>query len=155
MKEKFNRTTCLYCDPLPSNNVVVNISPRIHPIDNIVLPNHESKIYRSYFLDFICFVISFCFCFIIGFIIYNTLKFIDSDSEKQDIFDFSEFTITKGLSGIAYLLAFVYIYITAGMIFCGENTKNNELRICTFLGCIYKNSDKCYNKLKKIICCIN
>ena len=155
MRKKSNRKTCLYCDPLPSNNVVINISPRIHPIDNIMLTNNESKIYREYFLDLFCFIISFCICFILGFIIYNILKFTDSKLEKDDIFDFSKFTITKGLAGIAYLLAFMYIFITGSMIFCGKNPRNEELRICTLLGCIYNNSEKCYNKIKKMICFIN
>ena len=155
MKKKSNRTTCLYCDPLPSNHVVINVSPRIYPVDTVILPNNESKIYRSYFLDLICFLISFCICFILGFIIYNTIKFIDSDLEKDNIFDFNKFTFNKGLSGIAYLLAFIYIFITGSMIFCGKNSRNEELRICTLLGCIYKNSNKGYNKIKNIICCLD
>ena len=82
------------------------------------------------------------------------MQFIDSDLETDNILNFNNFTLNKGLKGIAYLIAFLYILITAGMLICGKNPRNNdELRICTLIGCVFNNSQKNYNKLKKKICC--
>lgn len=153
-----NRKTCLYCDPLPSNHVTINISPRVSPLENITISTTESKLYRLYFLDIFCFVFSSIFCCLFGFVVCSLSIYLKSDSKENasEIYNFDNFSFGKAMLGITYFIILIYILMSVAMIICGTNPLNqDELRVCTLIECIVNSLSKGYDKFKKIICCTN
>ena len=161
MKIQFNRNTCLYCDPLMTNTVTINVSPRVEPTDTITI-NEESAKARKFCIDFFCYVICFYSFLPLGFIFRNVLYNLDKKKDV-DVFDFNKFTLGKSIVGIFYILVLLYILATILTIIdiirlrlnCITIRDNEETPTCKSIVFIINVTFNVYNKFRKFICCIN
>ena len=160
MNKKLGRNSCLYCDPLPTNTVTINISPRVTP-SNTVTINEESAKSRKCWVDFICFLCCFYSLFPLGFIFRNIIYNLDNE-KNIDIFDFNEFTFGNAFTGVCYILLLLYILITILLLVdairvrfeCITVRDNDELPICKKLSYFLDVICIGYNQFKNCICCV-
>ena len=160
MNKKLGRTTCLYCNPLENNNVVINVTPDIYPINDVVINyNFRQKNIRILIIDIICFTISCYGLILFGYFCFNFIKYINSDEDdysSSDIFKLDKFSLDKAIYGLIYLLIFTYIVTTFLLLVLSRVGNDDEDHIlCKATFYIFDKFSKYYRKFIKKICCIN